>query len=322
MDPVVGKVVASAGKAVAQKALTEPDKVLSGVAKVLLVIVISIALFVMIVLSSLLGCLDGADLSSASFNPEDAEKYRDIAEDYEAFMDDLFELMETRKEELLQENTETIQEQISVWVDGYWEIIEITPENLGDSNNNSGSVIALYGPSVDYPVLNGTGGKPNLPPLSGGGSNGNSTLPAIEKQWVDGYWDTQTVTRDVSTARTIVEQQEIDISLVMAYITITEEGVLKKWYSFLIPDDSVKKFLMEVTFIQENERELSEEEKSQAVGDDKYITKEITVYNEIFSLHDILAQYFPEESVKRESFKLSYRLYQSFMNRYQETTNE
>lgn len=285
----IGKIVVTALK----KTVREPEKILSGLAKFLITVSVGFVLLG-VIMTSLVGCFQGADLDMENFNPMEAPIYRETLEAYDHYMAVLQETVEQRKEELKEEYMETVTETVPVFIDGYWKEVEVLKQTIvmefipGQMLENG-----LFFPGYWIPKV--------------------VEHYETERQYVEGYYIEESVSREVCTARIEIRVNPVNLSYILAYMTVTNEDILAQKEGVSIDRREISGVLDFITPVKEQKQAVPEEEQEKALGDDKYIKTEILIYNDILSVYDIADHYFAENRNLYDMFLLSFDLYLAFL---------
>ena len=290
MSVTVGKITTAVVKGVG-KAISNPDKTVSAVAKVFIVIALVIVLLGTAV-GSMVGCLKGANLDAEEVQLEEADIYQAVSEVYTDYMVMVQERIKKREEELVVMYTESIEEKAKVWVPGYWIEVKVLKKRT----------VMDYIPG---PIVNGKGTPGTMVMRV-------ETYYDTEKKWVEGYWKEESVTKDVCTAKICTQVNPINMSYILAYLTVTEEDILAG-RQYNIDIKKVQKYLDYITPVKEQKKDILEEERKASIGDERYKKCEILIYNDILSVNDIADHYFADDSIKYEMFRVSFEMYLSIL---------
>lgn len=291
MDAAIGKIVTIIAR-LAKQTFKEPEKVLSVPAKIIITILLVLAI-IGNAAGSLIGCFQGVDLKEENINPAEAYIYQAVEKFYSAYMEKMQEQMNKRKEELQKAYTETIEEVVPVYVEGYEKEVEVLKERI----------VMEYVPGE---IVNGM-------PTVGVMVPRVETYYETETQWVEGYWTEETVTKEVCTARINTQLSPVNLAYILAYLTVTEEDILAQ-KKYTLNTGKVQRYMDYITPVKEWTKDISEEERAAATGDERYMKSEILIYNDILSVYDIADHYFAENSTTYEMFQLSFDMYLSFLD--------
>lgn len=310
MDAAITRLIATAAK----KTVQDPEKAFSWVAKVVIVVFIVTAIF-LTMFTGLIGCFAGASLSD-DFDPMDAAVYREVSKIYKNSMELLRGHLEQRKEELTEEYMDTVIETEPVWVEGHWKDVETDTEQENLQETEEVDQIRVINPRR-LPTLeeenfgnNETPVSPSLEPDEG--MTGGETEQKPSKEWVDGYWDTMPVEKQVCRARIDIQLNEMNLAYILAYLTVTEEDIWAQ-RTATVSAEKVNSFINYVMPMKEKKTDIPEEDQASAEGDEKYITTEILLYNDILPVYDVADHYFADDENVYEMFNLSFDLYLSFL---------
>lgn len=287
-----GKILISIGKGI-KKANRNQDRGTTKVGKAIAGFGIFLAMLMATISSGLVGGFNGAqyDGITDTLILDNASIYKNVLITYRQYQEEQQELFEQLKEDYLQETMKTIEDTEQVYVDGYEQEVEVLKTEL---------------------VME------EAPYFMPDGRSFTILIPVIreyyetETQLVDGYWEEQTIERDVNTATVEIQQNPIDLACILAYLTVTQEDVLAQ-REYLFQDSLIIEYLNTISVIETEECTIPEEERQAAEGDDRYLEKNTMIYNNVFSFEEIAEHYFAEDPDTYEMFKTSYELYTNFL---------